>query len=166
MATLEAENSYPSDNITTDKIKSLNVDYIQSEWSKALDRRTTDPEAAITSARTLIETVCKYILDSKNIQYKDGEDLPKLYNLTAKELNLSPSQHDEKIFKEILSGCFSIVKSLGAIRNKYSDSHGKNTKYIKPSPRHAELSVNLAGAMSIFLLETLEFQNKSPNNII
>lgn len=160
LAKLESEQIYPSDNITSQKIEKLNQSYIHQEWQKALERRATDPEAAITSARSLLETVCKFVLDSKKIVYKDSEDLPKLYNQVAKCLNLSPTQHTENIFKEILSGCISIVKGLGSLRNKLSDSHGKSSTYVKPSQRHAEFAVNIVGATSIFILETLEASNK------
>lgn len=84
-----------------------------------------DPEGAITSSRTLIETTCKYILDELKITYKDDIELPKLYKLTAENLNLAPDQHTEQIFKQILGGCQSVVDGLGALRNKLSDSHGK-----------------------------------------
>ncbi|OGH89100.1 MAG: abortive phage resistance protein, partial [Candidatus Magasanikbacteria bacterium RIFOXYD2_FULL_36_9] len=153
---LESQKAYPSDKNTTCVIKALDLEYIQNEWNKALDRRGADPEAAITSARSLLESVCKYILEKNNVTYDEKSDLPKLYNLAAKSLNLSPSQHTEGIFKEILNGCFSVVSGLGALRNKLGDAHGKNIKYIKPSQRHAQLAVNLAGATATFLLETIE----------
>lgn len=164
LTSLESVGTYPSDQTTDCALKSLNLDYIRSEWSKALERRNSDPEAAITSARTFLEAVCRHVLDKKKVEYQEDADLPKLYGLAAKSLNLSPSQHTEQIFKEILSGCISVVKGLGALRNKLSDAHGKGTNHIKPSKRHAELAVNLAGAMSTFFLETLEFYNKKPGN--
>jgi len=37
-------------------------------------------------ARTLIESVCKHILDETGITYSDKDDLPKLYKETAKQL--------------------------------------------------------------------------------
>lgn len=160
LAKLESEQTYPSDEITSQKIENLSQSHIHREWQKTLDRRVSDPEGAITSAKSLIETVCKFVLDSKQVGYKDTDDLPKLYKLSSNSLNLSPAQHTEDIFKEILSGCVSIVKGLGSLRNKLSDAHGKGGAYVKPSQRHAEFAVNIAGATSIFLLETLETDNK------
>jgi hypothetical protein len=156
LAKLESEQIYPSDENNSEKIKILSADYIDQRWRNALQRRNTDPEAAITSARTLLEDVCKFVLDSKGIAYSENDDLPKLYNSTSQALNLSPAQHTEQIFKEILSGCISTVKGLGSLRNKHSDSHGKGVKHVKPSQRHASLAVNLAGSVATFLLETLE----------
>ena len=49
----------PSDKLVSNIIKKLDSAYIQAEWAKALERRLTDPEAAITTARTLIEATCR-----------------------------------------------------------------------------------------------------------
>jgi hypothetical protein len=134
--------------------------YVQETWRKALDRRATDAEGAITAARTLLETVCKHILDSAGESYDDAAELPKLYSQTATHLNLSPSQHSEQLFKQVLGGCQTVVAGLGAIRNRHSDAHGKGSSGLKPAPRHAELAVNLAGAMATFLLQTWEARRK------
>lgn len=161
MTHLESEQIYPSDTDITEKLEKLNSSYIQQEWQKALVRRANDPEGAITSARTLLETVCKYVLDTKKVLYQESDDLPKLYKQVSEALNLSPTQHTENVFKEILSGCISIVKGLGSLRNKLSDAHGKGIRHVRPSPRHAEFAVNIAGATSIFLIETLEATNNA-----
>ncbi len=153
---LEASANSPSDGPITTIVQSVNSDYVLDVWHKALDRRASDPEGAITSARTLLESVCKFILDSAEISYEDNFDLPKLYALTAKQLNLSPSQHTEQLFKKILGGCQTVVEGIGAIRNQHSDAHGKGESSVRPAPRHAELAVNLAGATATFLLQTWE----------
>jgi hypothetical protein len=123
-------------------------------WLKALERRAEDPEGAITTARTLLETVCKHILDDGGVPYKDDSDLPGLYKMTAKQLNLAPSQHSEEVFRQILGGCTSVVEGLGALRNRLSDAHGKGRLPVRPAARHAELAVNLAGTMATFLVAT------------
>ena len=135
--------------------------HIHDQWQKALDRKQTEPEGAITLARTLIESILKHILDEQNIAYNDGADLPELYKEVAKSLNLAPENHQEQIFKQILGGSSSIVSGLGALRNKLGDAHGKSKKSIKPSERHSELAVNLAGTMAIFLFKT--FKEKTQN---
>ena len=129
---------------------------VHAAWQKALARKTTDPAAALTSARTLLESTCKHILDGLGVPYADTADLPDLYSAVAKALNLSPSQHTEQIFKQVLGGCHSVVQGLGALRNRLGDAHGKGTKSYQPLPRHAALAVNLSGAMALFLVETYE----------
>lgn len=128
--------------------------HIHVLWEKAIERKEIDPEAAITSARTLIESVLKYILDDQSIIYNDGADLPVLYKEVAKYLNLAPELHNEGIFKQILGGVTSVVTGLGALRNKLGDAHGKSKTNVKPSVRHSELAVNLAGSMAVFLFKS------------
>lgn len=144
----------PSDAGVTEAIAKFDGAHIHAAWQKALERRTTDPEGAITSARTLLESVCKHILDASGTPYEDSPDMNKLYRQTAERLNIAPTQHTEQIFKQILGGCTSVVEGLGALRNRLSDSHGKNKTAVKPAPRHAELAVNLAGALATYLLAT------------
>jgi hypothetical protein len=153
---LERGNSTPADAELTAALKDSAAECIQRDWSKALARRDDDSEGAITAARSLLETVCKHLLDELGEQYDDKADLPKLYGTTAAKLNLAPSQHTEQVFKQILGGCHSVVEGVGALRNRLSDAHGKGKSAPRPQARHAQLAVNLAGAMAMFLVETLD----------
>ena len=127
---------------------------VHDTWRKALERMTSDPEGAITLARSLLESVLKHILDARKVAYNDKADLPELYRLVAKELNLAPDQHTEDNFKRILGGITSVVNELGSLRNRLGDAHGKGKGGVRPAPRHAELAVNLAGSIALFLVET------------
>jgi hypothetical protein len=160
LATLEAETRSPSDASVSAAVTTVNLEFIHDAWSKALERRAADPEGAITSARTLLESVSKHILDAGGVAYSDSADLPNLYSEAAKHLNLSPSQHSEQVFKQILGGCHSVVQGLGALRNRHSDAHGKGIAGTRPASRHAELAVNLSGAMATFLIQTWEARTR------
>lgn len=153
---LEAETDFPNNDGVAAAIAKLDSEHVASAWQKALDRRVNDPDGAITAARTLVESVCKHILDDAGVGYDEKDDLPNLYGLTAEQLKLSPSQHTEQIFKQILGGCKSVVEGLGALRNKLSDAHGRGKRAVKASPRRAELAVNLAVSMATFMVSTWE----------
>lgn len=150
------EASTPAEASAEDVLTRLDWSHVQAAWSKALERKATDPDGAITAARTLLESVCKHILDEAPIEYDPRADLPKLYGQTAQRLNLAPSLHTERVFKQILGGCHAVVEGLGALRTRVGDAHGQGKKAVKPKPRHAELAVNLAGAMATFLAQTWE----------
>jgi hypothetical protein len=156
------EPGAPGDPNVSEMLKEFDEAYIYAVWQKAIQRRTSDPEGAITSARTLLETVCKRILDEKAIGYEDDMSLPGLYKLVAQQLNLAPDQHTEKVFKQILGGCQTVVEGLGSVRNKLSDAHGKGKKAARPMARHAQLAVNLAGAMATFLVSTWRERTAEP----
>ena len=144
----------PADANVSDVVAVFNADGISDAWRKALDRRANDADGAITAARTLLEEVCKHILDDAGEEYHSKTDLPKLYSKTAKLMNLGPSQHSEEVFRKILGGCHAVVENLGEMRNKIGDAHGGGRARVKPAARHAALAVNLAGSVSMFLIET------------
>lgn len=155
---LESEPSIaaPSDERVTEILTTINSDAVHVAWRRALERRLDDPDGAITAARSLVETVCKHILDSASIVYNNEATLPQLYRLTATTLNVAPDQHSEYILKQILGGTTTVVEGLGALRNILGDAHGKGMTSAKPELRHAELAVNLAGAIATFLIATWE----------
>ena len=158
---LERGGASPADQLVSVTIEKFDSSHVQSAWAKALDRRSSDAEGAITMARTLLESVCKHILEEANVAYEESPDISKLYKQTAEHLKLAPSQHTEQVFKQILGGCTAVVEGLGALRNRLSDSHGKGRVGVKPAARHAELAVNLAGALAVYLLSTWEARNET-----
>lgn len=155
-AALEERNDRPGDASISTRLHDAGGAYVHEAWQKALARRDSDPDGAITMARTLLEEVCRYVLDEEHEVYDEKADLPKLYSIVAKKLKLAPSQHTEDIVKRILGGCHSIVEGLGALRSKVGDAHAKGKRGASASPRHAAFAVNVAGAASSFILETYE----------
>ena len=153
---IEGQGTTPADSAIATALEKFDTNTVHSLWAKAMERREADPDGAITLSRTLLETVCKHILDENGVVYKTDSDLPQLYKMAAKELNLSPSQHSEPIFKQILGGCASVVEGLGALRNRFGDAHGQGKKSIRAGSRHAERAVNLSGAVATFLVATYE----------
>jgi hypothetical protein len=114
------------------------------------------PDRRDHGGRTLLESTCKTVLEDRGVAYAEKDDLPKLYNLVAKELKLAPSDHTEVQIKSILGACTTVVKELGSLRNRVSDSHGSGRRRYRLAERHAALAVNLAGSMALFLMETHE----------
>jgi hypothetical protein len=160
---LEAGDRAAGDQSVTTSLGQFDAHAIQAAWQKALARRSSDPEGAITSARALLESVCKHILDDARVSYDSDADFPKLWALTAAQLNLMPSQHEHEAFKRILGNCQAVVDGLASIRNRIGDAHGKGRIPVLAKPRHAELAVNLAGAMASFLVATWQERPRSSN---
>ena len=73
---------------------------------RALTEETDrEAEGAITLARTLLEEVCKHIIEEAGETYAEKDELPKLYRSAAIILKLAPDQHTEDTFKRVLGGC-------------------------------------------------------------
>lgn len=143
-----------ADATITDGLDVYDAPAVQTFWAKALERRTTDPDGAVTAASTLLEEVCKHIIEDSGAEWETKWNVPKLYSEAAKVLKLAPSQHQEEVFKTILGNCQSVVQSIGSLRNKGGDAHAGGRSRVPFKPRHAALTVNLAGSMALFLIET------------
>lgn len=146
----------PADAAISAALERFEPEQIHARWTAALDRRSVDPAGAITLARTLLEDVCRWLLEELGEEAADNGDLPSLYRRLAKTLKLAPDHHSEQVFKQILGSCQQVVEQLGALRNKLGDAHGGGPRRAKPAARHAELAVNLAGSMATFLFATWE----------
>ena len=153
---LENASASPLDEVAAVAMNAIDSEHVRGAWEKALERRATDPEGAITAARTLLETVCKHILDEDGISYSIGAELPHLFHATLEHMDVAPSQQTEQVFKAILGNCESIVGNLASVRNRLSDAHGRGRDGASPAPYHAELAVNLAGAVATFLVAVWE----------
>lgn len=152
---LECGSISPAEDDIEAGLSAFNSDEVSRSWRRMVRRISDDPEGAITASRNLLETVLKHILDSKNVPYDANRiELPDLFKTVQVELGLAPEQHQEQVFRQILGGCAGVVNGLGTMRNKLGDAHGAGIGRVRPSPRHARLAVNLAGSMSLFLVET------------
>lgn len=162
-AHLEAlEWGAPADAMIQQGLFSMNAPVVGQLWDKALSRRASDPDGAITAARSLLETVCKHVLDDLGQEYAGDADLPALYRLVRKELRLSPEGAIDEPLKHLFGGCTTVVESIGVLRNRVSDAHGRAVDDPVASKQYAALAVNLAGAMAVFLCEVWD-ELRSPN---
>ncbi len=150
---VDPEAPIPLPTRQVSRLREIDFVYINEQITKCDEKIiVADFDGAINNARNLVESVCKYILDTANEKYDDKTELPDLYHKTAQLLNMHPSHHAEKSFKKILSGCFGIVQGLAAVRNELSDAHGKSrVKHYKPDERHAMFAVGIAKALSDFM---------------
>ena len=82
---LESMSSSPVDELLGDALQEFSAEAVQKVWGKAIERREADPEAAITLARSLIESVCKHILNEAG---EDQGNQDQLYRQTIALMNL------------------------------------------------------------------------------
>ena len=139
----------------SDSLSTYEVDRIFDDWQKMMDRKGADPSGTITAARTLIESVCHHIVQESGGSSNEY-DLDRLYKAAAKLLRLDANDHNEGVFKKILSGCYSVVSGLASLRNDLGDAHGQSALKARAGPRHAELAANMAATMATFMLDTWE----------
>lgn len=119
----------------------------------------TDPALAIGTAKELIETVCKTILEERGKPVTGTPDIPTLTKALLKELNLVPEGIKEAtrgsdVVKSILRSLGTIGNDLGQLRGLYGTGHGQAAKAKGLQPRHAKLAVGAASTFATFVFET------------
>ena len=117
-----------------------------------------DPAAAIGSAKELVESAFKFVLDDYGVGYAPTAGVTDLYKLVAAELRLSreavpKSAKGSAAAHRVLQNLATSVQGLAELRNELGLGHGRTA----PSPalaRHARLAANAARAVVEFVLET------------
>jgi hypothetical protein len=118
-----------------------------------------DPSLAIGTAKELVETCCKTILEARNVAFAKSADLPELMKLTIKELELTPDDIPNEAkaadtIKRLLSNLATITQGIAELRNQYGTGHGKAAGAKGLGSRHAKLAVGAASTLAVFLAET------------
>lgn len=136
----------------------LNYSHILEDINKCEERIDSgDYSGALTSARSLIEGVCKEIIyNIEGEEITGSPSLPEMFKTIRNYLNLDPSSESlQKPLKQVVSGLIQVVQGLNEIRNLSGDGH---TRKLKPSMHHALLVVNSAKTVVNFLFNTYEYQ--------
>jgi hypothetical protein len=135
------------------KIEAFDLDSVQRDFDRALTEG--DPEDAITGACSMVESVCKCLLDLMGKPYPAREDVQGLVREVSKHLNLSPDRADvTPDVKQILGGLANVAGGIGALRTHGGDAHGHGKGTAPVDCRLARLAVHAAATLSLFLIET------------
>jgi Abortive infection C-terminus len=146
------------DDWFTETLSQVDSDHVQRFWKKALERKDSDHDGAITAARSLLESVCKHILDASCATYDSKDNLPKLFHATLECMSLAPNQQTDQLLRKLFGNCQSIINAIASVRNELGDAHGKSDACPSTDKLHAELMVNLAGSLTTFLIRQWENQ--------
>jgi hypothetical protein len=144
---------------TAQAIQRFGLAEVNQEAERILSNVESDPGDAITSAKCLVESVCRHILDDYGEKPSPSTDIGDLMKVTMRHLNLLPDQVSEKArgaeaAKKVLRSLQAAIQGLAELRNLYGDPHGKGPGFKGLDPRHARLAATLAGAVATFLIET------------
>jgi len=142
-------------------MEKFNAEYLSQQINLMESAIEKAPHVAIGTAKELIETCCKSILNERGKEINKNWDLLDLSRETNKELQLLPMDVPEerkasKTIKSILGSLTMVVQGISELRNDYGSGHGKKAEFQGLNPRHAKLAVGAATTLAIFLLETHE----------
>jgi len=139
---------------------------VHRDLDRALEAVEADPESAVTSACSVIESVCRSIIVELNPTMMPAKlDIQGLYRVVGKLLDLSPGRDDlapaiADDVRAILGGLNTTIQGIGALRTHAGDAHGRERGFRRIDPRIARLAVHSASVAGLFLIET--WQRKHP----
>lgn len=138
------------------------LDTLEREFSRAFDNIESDPEAAVTAACSMVESICRSIIESRpDIEMPKSLEIKTLYKAIREPLGLSPTKEIKETeieadVRTVLSALFNAVQGIGALRTHAGTAHGRERGFQRLDPRIARLAVHSASTLSLFLVETWE----------
>lgn len=154
----------PGISSAEESLSATDLVYVSQQITRMEAAIHNDPSLAIGTAKELIESCCKTILEERKVLYSGSDDLPKLVKATVKELKLTPSDIPDEAkavesIRKLLSNLATVANGVAELRNKYGTGHGKAGQTKGLTPRHAKLAVGAASTLAVFLVETHRSQN-------
>lgn len=147
--------------LTPEVIASLGSRHLAEHVQRIERSLADDPAQAIGSAKELLESTLKTILEGSDIEYGKRDEIPQLLKAVQTALELAPTDiHAQRkgadIIKKTLSNLGSVAIGIAELRNLYGTGHGKGSSHKGLTTRHARLAVSASAALCMFLLETYE----------
>ena len=126
-----------------------------------------EPALAFDLAKTLIEAVCKAVLDQRTVSYTNDDDLPKLFRSATQNLPfLPPTASDaakvRESLKKTLGGLSGAIQGICELRNECGfASHGSGDARPVMESVQALLAAEAADAVVGFL-HRVHRQDRAP----
>lgn len=154
-------------------IYEYDIDTVLKENERIKKNLDSDPEDAITSACSLVESMCKSIIHEMNIPLPSDKTIKGLFKAVQEPLGISPKKNDKysesinECIRTILNSLSTCVQGIGNLRTNFGDAHGREKNFPRIDVRIARLAINSANTISIFLIETWEnkMKRKLANNL-
>ncbi|MBB1301286.1 abortive infection family protein [Pseudoalteromonas sp. ACER1] len=135
-------------------IKNRDLPAINAEFDRALENLVRDPREAILAACNILEAVCKTFIEDAGLAMPAKKDLQGVWKVIKDELGFDIRQIQDEDLIRILSGLFSTVSGIGALRTHASAAHAEGRTRYNIKPRHARLAVHAAHTAAVFIIES------------
>lgn len=155
-------SSIPSQSLAK-LIEDRDIPSIDAEFNRALANVNTEPREAVSAACNILESVFKVYIADEKLVMPQKQDLQNVWRVVRNDLGLKPGALEDDDLRKILSGIFSVVDGVGALRTHASSAHGQGRKIYNLRPRHARLAIHSAHTIALFILETWDERKKNNN---
>lgn len=144
------------------------VAHIEQQVNSIEQAVSQNPGLAFDLAKTLVESVCRKVLDDRSVQYSEKDDLPKLVKSVANCLPFLPpaaiaAAKARESLRVTLSGLSTAVQGICELRNECGfASHGSGRQRPALESVQALLAAQAADAIVGFLHRVHLLDRNSP----
>ncbi len=135
-------------------IQGRDMPAIHREFERAMETVDAKPREAVSAASNILESIFKIYIEDNNLAMPDKQDLQPVFKVVRSHLGLDPNTVADLDLQKIITGLFSIVDGIGALRTHAGSAHSEGRKSYKLEPRHARLAVSAAHTVATFVIET------------
>ncbi|EAQ65746.1 hypothetical protein MED121_09278 [Marinomonas sp. MED121] len=151
-------NKAPMNEGLLDKLSDFDKKFdskdVHQYWKDALDSiERNNLGNAFTLSRTMIEGVCKRVLNAKGKNTDSAKSLTSLSAEVISTLETGQFNQVNPIRKKTLKLLSNSVDAIETFRTQYGDAHDLNNKNIELEQHFARVTINIAGSASLFLVE-------------
>lgn len=135
-------------------IQGRDMPAIHREFERAMETVDAKPREAVSAASNILESIFKIYIEDNGLTMPDKQDLQPVFKVVRSHLGLDPNSVADLDLQKIITGLFSIVDGIGALRTHAGSAHSEGRKSYKLEPRHARLAVSAAHTVATFVIET------------
>jgi hypothetical protein len=132
----------------------------REDWVTCQGRILSNPAAAITAARTMLDTLLKTIVKERGGEPDDSGELGRL--IKQAEDSIGFERKDRQPEHQIFSGLANVINGIATISNAAGDRHGLIAGQSIDDPRIASLCVNAAGTIGLAFIDLHLLTKKNP----
>jgi hypothetical protein len=140
-------------NTLQDIIRARDLPGLEIEFERIYDNLQSDPEAAVTAASALLESLFKSYIEEEGLELPSEQSLKPLWKVVRKNLTFDPALVEDEDLKTVLGGLAAIVEGLGSLRTHKGSAHGRGKRSYRIEPRHARLAAHAAFTVATFVME-------------
>jgi len=123
----------------------------RQDWFTAYGRLAQNPAAAISAARTMLETLFKTIVSERGATPDNSGELGKLLKEAQDVLRFDRSTNQEQ--HRIMQGLANVINGIAGLSNAAGDRHGLIDGVEIDDPAVAGFALNAAGSVGLFFIE-------------
>jgi hypothetical protein len=134
-------------------LRSRDLGALEREHQRALQNVASDPEAAVTAACSLLESLFKVYIADEKLPLPSDQSIKPLWRVVQQHIGWDTATADDDI-KRVLGAMSTLVDGIGSLRTHAGSAHGHGRATYKLQGRHATLAVNASYTLATFVIQT------------